>query len=76
MRPHILYKRIYGFLSSNDLFYEKQYGFRAKHSTNHALLSLTKMIRDALDNGKFACGIFIFLQKAFDTAKEAGTLRN
>ena len=25
------------------------------------------MIREALDNGKFACGIFIDLQKAFDT---------
>ena len=25
------------------------------------------MIREALDSGKFACGIFIDLQKAFDT---------
>ena len=25
------------------------------------------MIRNALDNGKFACGVFIDLQKAFDT---------
>ena len=25
------------------------------------------MIRNALDNGKFACGVFIDLRKAFDT---------
>ena len=31
------------------------------------LLSLTEMIRGALDEGNFACGIFIDLQKAFDT---------
>ena len=31
------------------------------------MLSLTEKIREALDNGKFACGVFIDLQKAFDT---------
>ena len=40
---------------------------RANHSTNHALFSLTEIIREALDNSYFACGIFIDLQKAFDT---------
>ncbi|XP_057312179.1 uncharacterized protein LOC130653679 [Hydractinia symbiolongicarpus] len=38
-----------------------------KHSTTHALISLTETIRQNLDNCKFACGIFIDLQKAFDT---------
>ena len=32
-----------------------------------ALFSLTEEIRKALDNSNFACGIFIDLQKAFDT---------
>ena len=41
--------------------------FQGKHSTNHALISLTEMVREALDFGKFACGIFVDLQKAFDT---------
>ena len=31
------------------------------------ILSLTEIIRNALDNGNFACGVFIDLQKAFDT---------
>ena len=33
---------------------------------NHALTSLTDLIRKALDGDKFACGVFIDLQKAFN----------
>ena len=34
---------------------------------NHALISLTESIKNSLDNKKFGCGIFLDLQKAFDT---------
>ena len=44
-----------------------QFGFRNGHSVNHALTSLTELIRKALDEDKFACGVVIDLQKAFDT---------
>ena len=63
----IMYERVYKFLSTQNSFFEKQFGFRVKHSTAHALISLTEHIREALDNNKFACGIFIDLKKAFDT---------
>ena len=63
----LAYSRLYSFLNLYNCIYELQFGFRAKHSTNHALFSLTEMIREALDQGNFACGIFIDLQKAFDT---------
>ena len=63
----LVYARLYSFLNLHNCIYELQFGFRAKHSTNHALFSLTEMIREALDNSNFACGIFIDLQKAFDT---------
>ena len=33
----------------------------------HALMSLTETIKDSIDNGKYGCGIFLDLQKAFDT---------
>ena len=39
-----------------------------QHSRNHALIEITEKIRKALDSGKFACGLFVDLQKAFDTA--------
>ena len=47
--------------------YSLRFGFRKKHSTNHALIDITETIRQALDNKKFACGVFVDLQKAFDT---------
>ena len=43
------------------------FGFRSSHSINHALISLTESIKNTLDNKHFGCGIFIDLQKAFDT---------
>ena len=44
-----------------------QFGFRTGHSTDHALISLTETIKSSLDKNRFGCGIFIDLQKAFDT---------
>ena len=63
----LMYSRLYNFLNLHNCIYDLQFGFREKHTTNHALLSLAEIIRDALDNNNFACGIFIDLQKAFDT---------
>ena len=50
--------------NNNNLFCPLQFSFRQNYSTTHALISLTKTIRKYLDEGKFACGIFIDLQKA------------
>ena len=55
----IIHARIYKFLESNKLIYNRQFGFRANHSTNHALISMTESIKSYLDNGKFVAGIFI-----------------
>ena len=63
----LVHERLYCFLEMHECIYELQFGFRAKHSTNHALMSLTEMVRNALDNSNFACGIFVDFQKAFDT---------
>ena len=62
-----MYSRLYNFLNIYNCLSELQFGFHAKHSTCHALISITEKIRDALDNGHFACRVFIDLQKAFDT---------
>ena len=63
----LMYSRLYSFLNIFNCLSELQFGFRDKHSTSHALISITEQIREALDTGHFACGIFIDLQKAFDT---------
>ena len=38
----LVYKRLYSFLDRLNCIYEFQFGFRAGHSTSHALLSLTE----------------------------------
>ena len=47
--------------------YELQYGFRARHSTNHCLLDLTENIRKTIDKNEYAVRVFVDLQKAFNT---------
>ena len=63
----LMFNRIYKFLENKKCIYDLQFGFRSKHSTNHTLIQITENIRKALDNKQYACGIFIDLQKAFDT---------
>ena len=62
-----MYQHLYKFLQMHHILYTLQFGFRESHSIDHALVSLTEAIKNSLDNGKFGCGIFIDLQKAFDT---------
>ena len=63
------------FLNKNAILYEKQFGFRNNHSTTHALLEITEKIKQACDAGQFACGVFLDLQKAFDTVNHTILLK-
>ena len=38
----IMYNRLVKFLDKNDILYEKQFGFRSKHSTVDALIEITE----------------------------------
>ena len=62
-----MHSRLYNVLESYEILCPFQFGFREKHSTMHALMSLTETIKDSINNGKYGCGIFLDLQKAFDT---------
>ena len=63
----VMYARIEDFLKSSDILYKYQFGFRKQHSTNHALLSIVEQIRTSLDKKMYTCGVFVDLEKAFDT---------
>ena len=63
----IMHKRVYEFVEDKNILYELQFGFRMFHSTQHALIDITEDIRSAIDGNMFALGVFIDLQKAFDT---------
>ena len=60
-----MYKRLYQFLDAFEVLYPLQFGFREKHSMTHALLYLTES--NTIENRKYGCGVFLDLQKAFDT---------
>ena len=62
-----MYNRIDTLLNTNLVFYEHQYGFRKKYSTEHAILSITEEIKNNLDTTVFSCEVFVDLEKAFDT---------
>ena len=61
-------ERLYESLSKHKCICDQQFRFRSRHSTNHALLDLTDDIGNAKDDNEFAVGVFVYLQKAFDTA--------
>ena len=63
----LMHRRLTLFLRQNNSLFSYQFGFRNSYSTTHALISISEQIRTALDNNKFACGVFIDMQKAFDT---------
>ena len=63
----IIHARLSVFLSTNNILYDRQFGFRNQHSTNHALIEITEKIKQGCDSGKFNCSAFLDFQKGFDT---------
>ena len=63
----LMHQRLYNFLELHDILFQMQFGFRNGHSTDHALISLSERIKSTVDSNRVGCGIFIDLQKAFDT---------
>ena len=66
----LMYSRIFKFLNKSNLFYRLQFRFiRPNYSTTRVLISLTETIRKNLDEGNFACVIFVDVLKAFDAVE-------
>ena len=63
----IIYSRTYNFLNDNHLIYNSQYGFRAKHSCEHAITELLSEIIKNQSLKKHTLAIFLDLSKAFDS---------
>ena len=59
----LVHKRLMNYLTKLSTIYEGQFGFRANHSTTHALLLITDKIQCAIDDGHYSCGIFLDLRK-------------
>ena len=70
----LIYNRVYGFLMETDQIYQSQYGFRKRHSCEHAIGELTSEIVKNLENKKLTATIFLDLSKAFDTLEHSTLL--
>jgi hypothetical protein len=63
----VMYNQIYQYFTDNSLFFNSQYGFRQKHSTEFAALELIDRIILEMDQNKYPINIYMDLSKAFDT---------
>ena len=63
----VVYNQLFAYLKNNRLFYNGQYSFQMKHSTELAAIKLVDRILKQIDNKKLPLAIYMDLSKAFDT---------
>ena len=71
----IVYNIVFDFLCENEILYDYQFGFRSKHSTQQALITLVNNVTKSLDGSNIVISLFIDLKKAFDTVHHRILLR-
>lgn len=57
----VMYNRLKTFIDKHNILTSSQYGFREKHSVQHALLDIMNKIQSNMDKKVFSCGIFFEL---------------
>ena len=65
----VVYKRVYDFLTLTGQICDTQYGFRSKHSCEHAVAQLVGTVLKNLENKRTTISVMLDLSKAFDTIK-------
>jgi len=63
----IISSRVVNYLEHFNLLSPHQFGFRAKFSTEHAIIDIYEKLLKNLDSGLTSCAIFLDLAKAFDS---------
>ena len=63
----VVYKRVYHFLTNTGQICETQYGFRSKHSCEHAIAQVVGSVLKNLEMKKSTIAVMLDLSKAFDT---------
>ena len=63
----VIFDQLHNHFNLHNLYFESQYGFRKKHSTESAVLELVDKTIKHMDSGDVPISIFLDLSKAFDT---------
>ena len=63
----LVYMQMIAFIDKHKILYVNQYGFRKGFSTTLAMIDVFDTLKLALDRQEYAIGIFLDLEKAFDT---------
>ena len=71
----IIHSRLITFLDSNSILSQKQFGFKNKTSTTHAIFTLISEIQQSFWAKTFTTCLFLDLKKAFDTVNRELLLR-
>ena len=70
-----VYNIVYDFLCDNEVLYDYQFGFRSRHSTQQALITLVDRITKSQDMSNIVILLYIDLKKAFDSVHHRMLLR-
>ena len=68
----IVYKRLYEYLTDNDLLTKQNSGFKKNDSTINQLLKIVHQIYRDINDGKDMCMVFLDVSKAFDKVWHEG----
>ena len=67
----LMQSRLVSFLDENGIIYKHQFGFQKNNSTSYAVLDLYSNILEAIEEGNYACSVFLDFAKAFDTVNHS-----
>ena len=67
--------RVIKYIDRVKILNKSQFGFRSKHSTNHAIINLTESTIESLEKGMKVGGTYLDIAKAFDCVNHDILLR-
>ena len=71
----VVRERVMNYLRNIKILNKSQFGFRNKHSTNHAIINLLETTLEGMEQGMKVGGVFLDVAKAFDTINHRFLLR-
>ena len=63
----LMYNKLWTYLTDINILFNKQFRFRATHSTEHAITELLDAVLNGLPEEKYTRGVFMDLSKMFNT---------